>query len=82
MPHVAYFSADSLQRFGLAAGEVGVLLWVAKGKTNPEIGTILGLSLGTVCRHTEHIFSKLGVETRTAAARRAYEAMGESVSAS
>jgi DNA-binding CsgD family transcriptional regulator len=38
------------------------------GKTNRDIGAILGTSPRTVNKHLEHVFSKLGVETRTAAA--------------
>jgi DNA-binding CsgD family transcriptional regulator len=68
-------SAPLLRRFGLTPREAEVLLWVAQGKTNPEIGTILGLSAGTIHKHTEHIYEKLGVETRTAAAARAYETL-------
>jgi len=45
-----------------------VLKWVATGKTNSEIGDILGVSPRTVQKHLEHIFRKLGVKTRTAAA--------------
>jgi len=67
------FSAAALRPLGLTAREAEILLWVAQGKTNPEIGTILGLSVGTVHKHTEHIFEKLGVETRTAAAAQAFE---------
>jgi DNA-binding CsgD family transcriptional regulator len=70
-------SAEPLQRIGLTAREAEVLLWVAQGKTNPEIGVILGTSARTVHKHTEHIFAKLGVETRTAAAARALEVLGE-----
>jgi DNA-binding CsgD family transcriptional regulator len=45
-----------------------VLLWVAKGKTNRDIAEILGMSPRTVNKHLEHIYVKLGVETRSAAA--------------
>jgi DNA-binding CsgD family transcriptional regulator len=41
--------------------------WVAQGKTNPEIGLILGISRRTVQKHLERIYIKLGVENRTAA---------------
>jgi DNA-binding CsgD family transcriptional regulator len=68
-------SAAPLRRLGLTAREAEVLLWVAQGKTNPEIGIILGASPGTVHKHTEHIFEKLGVETRTAAAACAWETL-------
>ena len=56
-----------LERVGLTRREGEVLCWVAEGKTDGEIGAILGLSVRTVQKHLEHIFTKLGVETRTAA---------------
>jgi FixJ family two-component response regulator len=45
-----------------------VLQWLSKGKTNRDIAQILGLSPRTVDKHLEQIYSKLGVENRTAAA--------------
>jgi CheY-like chemotaxis protein/DNA-binding CsgD family transcriptional regulator len=54
--------------FKLTAREAEVLYWVVKGKTNRDIGDILGASAATVKKHLEHVFAKLGVETRTAAA--------------
>ncbi|MFN5047331.1 response regulator [Roseateles sp.] len=54
--------------FKLTAREAEVLYWVVKGKTNADIGDILGSSPRTVQKHLEHVFEKLGVETRTAAA--------------
>jgi DNA-binding response OmpR family regulator len=54
--------------FKLTAREAEVLHWVVRGKTNRDIGDILGLSPRTVHKHLEHVFAKLGVETRTAAA--------------
>jgi DNA-binding CsgD family transcriptional regulator len=48
-----------------------VLYWVALGKTNRDIADILGMSPRTVNKHLEHVFEKLGVETRTSAARMA-----------
>ncbi len=47
--------------------------WVAQGKTNKEIGVILELSPRTVQKHLEHIYRKIYVESRTAAAAKAYE---------
>jgi DNA-binding NarL/FixJ family response regulator len=55
------------------AGET--LLWLAQGKTNSEIATILGNSESTVKKHVLEIFEKLGVETRTAASLRALEVL-------
>ena len=52
----------------LTPRESEVLSWLAKGKTNRDIGEILGMSHRTVNKHLEHVFEKLGVETRSAAA--------------
>jgi DNA-binding NarL/FixJ family response regulator len=57
-----------LQAAALTQRESEVLSWVAKGKTNRDIAEILGMSPRTVNKHLEHIFDKLGVETRSAAA--------------
>jgi len=57
-----------LQAFRLTMREAEVLYWVVKGKTNRDIGDILGSSPATVKKHLEHVFEKLGVETRNAAA--------------
>lgn len=48
--------------------EAEVLYWVANGKTNREVAQILELSPRTVNKHLEQIFTKLGVDNRTAAA--------------
>lgn len=56
------------QRFELTMRESDVLLWIANGKTNREIGQILDMSPRTVNKHLEQVFRKLGVENRTAAA--------------
>lgn len=63
----AAMDALSLE-FKLTTREGEVLYWVVKGKTNRDIGDILGSSPATVKKQLEHIFAKLGVETRTAAA--------------
>jgi DNA-binding CsgD family transcriptional regulator len=57
-----------LTEAALTPRETEVLSWLAKGKTNRDIGDILGMSPRTVNKHLEHIFEKLGVETRSAAA--------------
>jgi len=51
----------------LTQREMDVLEWVARGKTNRDVAEILGMSPRTVNKHLEHIYEKLGVETRTAA---------------
>ena len=65
-----------MQSFKLTLREAEVLYWVAKGKTNRDIGDILGSSPATVKKHLEHVYEKLGVETRTAAAHLAMGKVG------
>ena len=60
--------AEFSSELGLTAREGEVLSWLSKGKTNRDIAQILGLSPRTVDKHLEQIYSKLGVENRTAAA--------------
>jgi DNA-binding CsgD family transcriptional regulator len=64
----------ALGSLGLTSREAEVLSWVAQGKNNVEIGMILGVSARTVQKHLEHIFQKMGVESRTAATLRAWQA--------
>lgn len=59
---------EQLVSLGLSNRESEVLAWVAQGKTNDEIGRILGCSPRTVQKHLERIYIKLGVENRTTAA--------------
>ena len=58
---------DALRENPLTQREMDVLEWIAHGKTNRDIGDILSMSPRTVNKHLEHIYEKLGVETRTAA---------------
>ncbi len=51
-------------RLGVSPREGEVMLWVAAGKSNPEISIILGIALRTVVHHLENIFQKLGLESR------------------
>ncbi len=67
-----------LHALGLTPRVAEVLLWVAQGKTNADIGVILGISESTVKKHVLEIFAQLGVETRTAATLRALEMLGAS----
>jgi DNA-binding NarL/FixJ family response regulator len=79
-----FCSYEPLLALGLTPRAAEALLWVAQGKTNSEIGTILGISESTVKKHLLEIFEKLGVETRSAATLRAIEILaspGKTVSA-
>ncbi|WP_298833728.1 response regulator transcription factor [uncultured Piscinibacter sp.] len=60
----------------LTPRETEVLSWIAKGKTNRDVAEILGMSPRTVNKHLEHVFEKLGVETRAAAAALASRELG------
>jgi len=71
-----FASAKPLEtELGLTPRVAETLLWIAQGKTNPDIATILGISEGTVKKHVLEIFGALGVETRTAASLRALEVL-------
>jgi DNA-binding NarL/FixJ family response regulator len=61
----------------LTAREADVLAWIARGKSNRDIGEILGLSPRTVNKHLEQIYVKLGVENRASAAALAVRALGD-----
>jgi DNA-binding CsgD family transcriptional regulator len=69
-------TAEGLSELPLTAREREILGLVAAGKTNGEIAQLVAISARTVQKHLEHIFQKLGVETRTAAAVRALAASG------
>jgi DNA-binding CsgD family transcriptional regulator len=53
----------------LSPRELEVLRFIAAGKTNKEIGTILAISDRTVQVHASHIYDKIGVLNRTGAGR-------------
>lgn len=66
------------QPAGLTPREGDVMHWLSQGKTDAEIAALLTISPRTVHKHLEHVYVKLGVETRTAAVMRAL-AMGRPV---
>jgi DNA-binding NarL/FixJ family response regulator len=68
-----FSSPGPLIKLGLTPRAAEALLWVAQGKTNGDIATILGISESTVKKYLLEIFAKLGVETRSAATLRALE---------
>jgi len=53
---------------GLSGRELEVSRLLARGKTNKEIGVLLGISPRTVQNHVSHIFDKLRVHSRAGAA--------------
>jgi DNA-binding CsgD family transcriptional regulator len=58
---------------GLTPRQGEVLHWIAEGKSNEEIGLILGAKLRTITKHVEQIFARIGVENRSSATRLWYE---------
>lgn len=60
-------SDQDLARIGLSPRESEVMRWVMEGKTNEEVGVILGITRTTVRTHLQNVFPKLGVENRLAA---------------
>jgi DNA-binding NarL/FixJ family response regulator len=65
------------EKLKLTFREAEILMWIARGKTNKEIGLILSTSPRTVNKHLEHIFEKLGVSTRSAAVAMALKPEGK-----
>jgi len=59
---------ENFRSLGLTRREGEVLHWVSQGKTNDEIGIILGISGLTIKKHVENLFAKLGVNNRVALA--------------
>jgi DNA-binding NarL/FixJ family response regulator len=70
-----FSSSEPLLKLGLTPRATEALLWLAQGKTNSDIATILGITESTVKKHVQEIFEKLGVETRGAATVRALEVL-------
>jgi DNA-binding NarL/FixJ family response regulator len=70
------FSIASLELLGLTRREAEVLFWVTKDKSNAGIARVLGCCEGTVRKHLEHLYEKLGVQTRTGAVMVALEKLG------
>ncbi len=72
-----FSSATPLESLGLTPREAEVLLWVTQGKSNADTASILGTSEATVRKHLEHIYPKLGIESRGAASLIAIETLSK-----
>ena len=67
-PVLAYQrSIKALVSFKPTPHEAEVLFWISQGKSNHDIGVILGAKTGAICKHVEHILGKLNVENRATA---------------
>ena len=69
-------SIASLELLGLTKREAEVLFWIAKDKSNANIAKLLVCSEGTVRKHLENIYKKLGVQTSIGAVMFALERLG------
>ncbi|HAM73631.1 MAG TPA: DNA-binding response regulator, partial [Verrucomicrobiales bacterium] len=67
--------APLTERLGLTPRAAEALLWVAQGKSNGDIASILGITEKTVKKLLGQVFDRLGVESRTAAALAALDAL-------
>lgn len=65
-------------RLPVTPREAEVLIWLTRGKSNRDIGEILGLSPRTVNKHLEQIYAKLGIENRSSAVALTLQAMATS----
>jgi DNA-binding CsgD family transcriptional regulator len=72
---------STFRKLGLSRREADVLLCIARGQSNTEIGLSLRMSPLTAKKHLEHIFKKLHVKTRLAAAVKVGEVCSFSASA-
>ena len=76
-----FSSSKPLLALGLTPRAAETLLWLAQGKTNSDIATILCITESTIKKHVQEIFEKLGVETRGAATLRALEVLNSPLGA-
>ena len=69
-PQRAWRSGQGLTARPLSAREVEILVWLREGKSNADIGAILGISALTVKNHLQRIYRMLAVGNRTQAVSR------------
>ena len=80
-PHLVQLWRNARRRPPAADGlltprEREILAWVARGKTNREIAAGLYLAPGTVRKHLDNVYAKLGVGSRAGAVARAFLGSG------
>lgn len=62
---------------GLTVREAEILTWVARGESDAEISSRLGIAAATVNKHLEHAYAALGVHSRAEAIGRILFAEGD-----
>ena len=68
-------AAELQRRFDLTIRESQLLYWLTRGKSNRDMGIILGISTRTVDKHLQHLFDKMDVGSRHAAVVQGIEAL-------
>jgi DNA-binding CsgD family transcriptional regulator len=68
-----FVNPQIFENFNLTKRENEILSLITQGKTDDAIAQLCGISLRTVHKHVEHIYTKLGVETRTGAMLKIFE---------
>jgi DNA-binding CsgD family transcriptional regulator len=66
----------ALELLGLTQREAEILAGIIRGRSNQEIANELQMSINTVRKHLEHIYQKLGVQSRTEAISVALDRLG------
>jgi DNA-binding CsgD family transcriptional regulator len=66
----------ALELLDLTQREAEILAGIIRGRSNQEIATELRMSINTVRKHLEHIYQKLGVQSRTEAIAVALDRLG------
>jgi len=66
-------SICDFEKAGFTKREAEMLVWMSRGKTDGDIAALCEISIRTVQKHAENIYTKLGVENRTAAVMAAIE---------
>jgi len=67
-PSVESDPLEIFQHYGLTRREIELLPCLTQGKSNLEMGIVFNISPKTVSTHLDHLYTKLGVHSRTGAA--------------
>jgi DNA-binding CsgD family transcriptional regulator len=65
-------SVEQVRALGLTRRQAEVLRLVALGSSTEQVAAALAISTGTVRKHLEHVYERLGVSSRTAAVATAW----------
>lgn len=72
---IAEHDAQPLQRLGLSRRQAEVLWWLTKGASSATIAREMRVAVGTVKKHLDQVYRRLGVSSRAAAVAQAFDAL-------